>query len=97
MASSPATEPAAKRQKVADPPLPFHPTLLDPANVDRLRKAHHHSTPYKHAVINKLFTDDFIKRARQEITTQLSFREKETDICALLLLLLLLSRSSVPS
>ncbi|GAA5928395.1 hypothetical protein JCM3775_000597 [Rhodotorula graminis] len=80
MASPPPAEPAPKRQKVADPDLPFHPSLLDPSNVDRLRQAHHDSTPYKHAVINKLFTDDFIKRARNEITTQLSFREKETDI-----------------
>lgn len=82
MASPPAAEPAAKRQKTAEAPLPFHKTLLEPANVDRLRQAHEASTPYKHAVINQLFDEDFVKRARKEITEQLSFREKETDICA---------------
>ncbi|GAA5895755.1 hypothetical protein JCM8208_005078 [Rhodotorula glutinis] len=57
MASPPPTEPAAKRQKVADPALPFHPSLLDKANVDRLRKAHHDSTPYKHALTRLSFAD----------------------------------------
>lgn len=84
--------PASKRQKVLEQTAPgqsrtadspFHPTLLDPANVDRLRQAHDKSNPYKHAVIDKLFDEAFLKRARQEITEQLSFREKETDICEL--------------
>ncbi|GAA5985145.1 hypothetical protein JCM10908_002542 [Rhodotorula pacifica] len=71
----------AKRLKV-DPSqqLPFHPTLLDPANIENLRKAHDRSIPYRHAVIDQLFDKDFLKRARKEITEQLSFREKETDI-----------------
>ncbi|GAA6033008.1 hypothetical protein JCM8097_000095 [Rhodosporidiobolus ruineniae] len=77
---SPSPEPAAKRQKVAEAPLPFHPSLLQPANVEQLKQAHEASTPYKHAVINALFEPDFLKKARNEITEQLSFREKETDI-----------------
>ncbi|BGP42707.1 putative component of NuA3 histone acetyltransferase complex [Rhodotorula kratochvilovae] len=80
MASSPPAEPAAKRQKTGDAPLPFHTTLLEPSNVARLRSAHEASTPYKHAVIDQLFDEDFVRRARKEITEQLSFREKETDI-----------------
>ncbi|GAA5974346.1 hypothetical protein JCM11641_006750 [Rhodosporidiobolus odoratus] len=74
--------PAAKRQKTTEPPLPFHPTLLDPANVHRLKTAHDLSAPYKHAVVDQLFHPDFLKKARNEITEQLSFTEKETDICA---------------
>lgn len=61
--------------------LPFHSTLLDPANIQRLNKEHEASSPYKHAVINQLFEPEFLKKARQEIVEQISFREKETDIC----------------
>lgn len=82
MASPTAAEPAAKRQKVAEQPLPFHSTLLARDNVDRLRTAHAASAPYKHAVVDQLFDEGFLKRARKEITEQLSFRLKETDICA---------------
>ncbi|BGP19274.1 hypothetical protein JCM10213_008208 [Rhodosporidiobolus nylandii] len=77
---SPSPEPAAKRQKVADTPLPFHDTLHRPDNVQRLRTAHDASAPYKHAVVDQLFEPGFLKRARNEITEQLSFTEKETDI-----------------
>lgn len=76
-----AQEPASKRQKVESEPSPFHATLFDPLNVDELRTKHDASSPYKHAVINQLFNQDFLNKARKEITEQLSFRAKETDIC----------------
>ncbi|GAA6059717.1 hypothetical protein JCM10212_000245 [Sporobolomyces blumeae] len=82
--SSPREEPLAKRQKTSAATdrnaTPFHPSLLEPANVDRLERAHAESQPYKHAVIDKLFDEAFLKKARDEITSQLSFTEKETDI-----------------
>jgi hypothetical protein len=78
----PSSPPAAKRQKTGTPPLPFHSTLLEPSNVASLKSAHETSAPYKHAVIDQLFDPEFLKKARKEITEQLSFREKETDICA---------------
>jgi hypothetical protein len=74
-------EPASKRQKVDQESSVFHPTLFDPCNVDELRTKHDASSPYKHAVINQLFDPEFLNKARKEITEQLSFREKETDIC----------------
>ncbi|BGP26953.1 putative component of NuA3 histone acetyltransferase complex [Rhodotorula toruloides] len=80
MSSPTAAEPAAKRQKLAEQPLPFHSTLLARDNVNRLRTAHAASAPYKHAVVDRLFDEGFLKRARKEITEQLSFRLKETDI-----------------
>ncbi|GAA6019182.1 hypothetical protein JCM11491_001407 [Sporobolomyces phaffii] len=81
MAPSPPPEPAAKRQKVAsEPALPFYPGLLDADNVARLATAHADSAPYKHAVIDQLFDPAFLRKARHEITEQLSFTEKETDI-----------------
>lgn len=82
MPSSPPPEPAAKRQKTTNEGrLPFYPGLLDTENVERLASAHSSSEPYKHAVINQLFDQDFLRKARKEITEQLSFTEKETDIC----------------
>lgn len=82
MSPSPPPEPAAKRQKTSNEAnLPFYPGLLDSENVERLAKAHSSSEPYKHAVINQLFDQDFLRKARKEITEQLSFTEKETDIC----------------
>ena len=87
-ARSPPPNPApAKRAKLAAgsdveaAALPFHSTLLDPVNIHRLQKEHETSAPYKHAVINQLFEPEFLKKARQEIVEQISFREKETDIC----------------
>ncbi|KWU45125.1 hypothetical protein RHOSPDRAFT_33372 [Rhodotorula sp. JG-1b] len=74
-------EPASKRQKVDQESSVFHPTLFDPLNIERLRTKHDASSPYKHAVINQLFNQEFLNKARKEITEQLSFREKETDIC----------------
>jgi prolyl 3-hydroxylase /prolyl 3,4-dihydroxylase len=91
-ASPDSAAPAAKRTKTTDSPslanveaaaLPFHSTLLDPANIQRLHQEHETSAPYKHAVINQLFDPEFLKKARQEIVEQISFREKETDICEL--------------
>ncbi|GAA5979782.1 hypothetical protein JCM5350_002048 [Sporobolomyces pararoseus] len=81
MSSPPPPEPAAKRQKTSNEvKLPFYPGLLDVENVERLATAHASSEPYKHAVINQLFDQDFLRKARKEITEQLSFTEKETDI-----------------
>ncbi|GAA5936103.1 oxidative DNA demethylase [Sporobolomyces koalae] len=81
MSPSPPPEPAAKRQKTSnEPELPFHQGLLVPENVDRLAAAHASSAPYKHAVIDQLFDQEFLRQARREITEQLSFTEKETDI-----------------
>ncbi|GAA5821627.1 hypothetical protein JCM11251_000941 [Rhodosporidiobolus azoricus] len=82
MSSPPAGQPAAKRQKTSDAKLPFFSGLLDKESTQRVRKAHDESAPYKHAVIDQLFDPAFLKKARQEITEQLSFTEKETDICA---------------
>lgn len=80
-----SSAPAAKRQKTAPKSgaaaLPFAAGLLDPSNISKLRAEHEQSTPYKHAVVQQLFEPDFLKAARSEIVEQLSFREKETDIC----------------
>lgn len=90
MTTTTADSPPSKRAKTSDAPssiidtaeaLPFHPTLLEPANIARLRAEHDQSVPYHHAVVNELFEPDFLKKARQEIVEQISFREKETDIC----------------
>ncbi|GAA5895858.1 hypothetical protein JCM6882_001396 [Rhodosporidiobolus microsporus] len=80
MSSPPVDQPAAKRQKMQEAKLPFFGGLLEQDSTQRLKQAHSESAPYKHAVINQLFDPAFLKKARKEITEQLSFREKETDI-----------------
>jgi len=35
----------------------------------------------RHGVVRGLFEPEFLKKARQEIVSEISFREKETDIC----------------
>ncbi|KAL8279081.1 hypothetical protein RQP46_008539 [Phenoliferia psychrophenolica] len=65
---------------VADSELSFHPTLFEPANVERLAQAHAESQPYQHGLVHQLFDPAFLHKARQEIVEQVSFREKETDI-----------------
>lgn len=87
--STDSSDPPAKRQRLDEPgklndasPLPFHPNLFDPTRIASLASKHAESQPYHHAVVDQLFQPEFLKAARKEITEQLSFTEKETDICA---------------
>ncbi|EJD53541.1 hypothetical protein AURDEDRAFT_52433 [Auricularia subglabra TFB-10046 SS5] len=74
--------PNAKRQRLTerDVHADFHPGLLEDKNTDALHAAYAASEPYKHAVIEKLFNEDLLKSASEEIIRELAFTEKETDI-----------------
>lgn len=79
--------PPPKRAKTDAPAaspnaLAFHPSLFEPANVERLALAHTQSHPYQHGLVDQLFEPAFLHKARKEIVEQIAFREKETDICA---------------
>ena len=65
----------------SSPASVFAPNLFSQSNVQALHSEHESSGPYKHAVVHKLFQDEFLNKARKEIVEELSFREKETDIC----------------
>ena len=58
----------------------FAPDLLDADNVDRLAASYASSEPFKHAVVEKLFRDDFLQKVKDECLSELHFTEKETDI-----------------
>ncbi len=58
----------------------FAPDLLDADNVDRLAASYSSSEPFKHALVEKLFRDDFLQKVKDECLSELHFTEKETDI-----------------
>lgn len=64
----------------ADPTPYFAPELLHPNNIHRLNSEYGASGPFKHAVVEKLFQDELLKSVKDEILSELSFSEKETDI-----------------
>lgn len=63
-----------------DPSPHFAPELLHPNNIHRLNSEYAGSEPFKHAVVEKLFQDELLKSVKDEILSELSFTEKETDI-----------------
>jgi prolyl 3-hydroxylase /prolyl 3,4-dihydroxylase len=58
----------------------FAPDLLDADNVDRLAASYASGEPFKHALVEKLFRDDFLQKVKDECLSELHFTEKETDI-----------------
>lgn len=65
---------------IADPEPYFAPELLHPANIHRLNSEYATSEPYKYCRVDKLFQDDLLASVKDEILSELSFTEKETDI-----------------
>jgi hypothetical protein len=58
----------------------FAPDILDADNADRLAASYSSSEPFKHALVGKLFRDDFLQNVKDECLSELHFTEKETDI-----------------
>ncbi|KAK9367201.1 Oxoglutarate and iron-dependent oxygenase degradation C-term-domain-containing protein [Lipomyces kononenkoae] len=56
----------------------FAPGLF--AKAAQYHAQHDASGPYKHCIIDELVSDKLLRRVRREITTQLHFTPKETDI-----------------
>lgn len=79
---SPAPLPEPKRRKTISEgsTYEFHPGLLDESNVAGLNAQYAGSGPYKHAVVPHLFSDDLLRKVKDEILDNVSFTEKETDI-----------------
>ena len=65
---------------VSDPTSQFAPDLLAPNTVHRLNSEYANSEPYKYCKVDKLFQDDLLIAVKDEILSELSFTEKETDI-----------------
>jgi len=58
----------------------FPPDLFDATHVGALAASYPTSEPFKHALVQKLFQDDFLQRVKDECLSELHFTEKETDI-----------------
>lgn len=78
--SSPA--PAPKRLKLSHVPAENHlaTNLLADSNAQKLHLEYISSSPYKYAIIDKLFRDELLRNVKDECLNQLVFTEKETDI-----------------
>jgi hypothetical protein len=58
----------------------FSPGLLSSESASRLRQIYVTSEPFKHCVISSLFDVELLKNVQDELTRELVFTEKETDI-----------------
>jgi hypothetical protein len=63
-----------------DPTPYFAPDVLHPNSIHKLNHEYATSEPYKYCKIDKLFQDDLLVGVKDEILSELSFTEKETDI-----------------
>jgi len=79
----------AKRQKtsptdidstVSDPAPYFAGALFTEGNIKVLAQQYKTARPWKHVVIDKIFTESLLTCVKDEILEHLSFTEKETDI-----------------
>ncbi|GJE84518.1 prolyl 3,4-dihydroxylase ofd1 [Phanerochaete sordida] len=82
---SPSAQKRAKKthtpsDAAVDPTPYFAPDLLAPANIQRLHAEYAASEPYKYCRVDKLFQDELLVGVKDEIMSELSFTEKETDI-----------------
>lgn len=83
-ALSVAERPSKKKLKTSHVPTDddlahyFADGVLDASS--SLKDSYRASSPYLHAVIDKLFKNDLLSKARDECIGELSFTEKETDI-----------------
>jgi hypothetical protein len=62
----------------------FVPTLFDPSTVAELHEQYAGSTPYRHAVVDRLFPDELLTAVRDELAVNdgglVGFAHKSTDI-----------------
>jgi len=58
----------------------FSDEPFDSNNITRLNLDYHRNTPFKYAVVEKLFQDDLLRKVKDECLSELNFTEKETDI-----------------
>lgn len=73
---------ANKRQKLDTSNIEekFHKGLLEKESTSVIEMAFKESKPYLHCKIDKLVSDDLLRRVRKEILENISFTLKETDI-----------------
>lgn len=74
----------SKRLKTAHETDPadgaFVNNVFDKTSVAQLHTEYLASQPYKHSVLSELFEAELLQSVQNEITRELTFTEKETDI-----------------
>ncbi|PFH49266.1 hypothetical protein AMATHDRAFT_48880 [Amanita thiersii Skay4041] len=65
---------------LVDPSDKFTEGLFNPDNISRLHNSYKDNSPFKFALIERLFRHDLLEKVKDECLSELSFAEKETDI-----------------
>jgi len=65
---------------VSDPAPYFAAGLFSDSSVKTLAEQYNTAQPWKHVIIDKIFTESLLTSVKDEILEHLSFTEKETDI-----------------
>lgn len=79
-AGSPATSPPSKKRDAGDTKAAFRSDLFEPATVKQFHDDYAASGPYPHAVVSNLIQEQLLRDVRSEITENVQFTLKETDI-----------------
>jgi hypothetical protein len=71
--------PKTSADDMSSPAPAFAPGLFDHNSIAALSHSYRSGSPFKHAILEKLFHDDLLAKVRDECLG-LSFTEKQTDI-----------------
>jgi len=75
-----ARNPPTKKRNTSDIRTAFRDDLFEPKTVESFHHSYATSEPYPHAVVSSLIQDDLLRNVRSEITENIHFTLKETDI-----------------
>lgn len=75
-----ARSPPLKKRQTSDMRKAFRDDLFEPATVKSFHDSYTTSEPYPHAVVSSLIQEDLLRNVRSEITDNIHFTLKETDI-----------------
>ncbi|KAK5086118.1 putative component of NuA3 histone acetyltransferase complex [Exophiala xenobiotica] len=78
--SEAARNPSTKKRNTSDIRKAFRDDLFEPQTVKSFHDSYTTSEPYPHAVVSGLIQEDLLRNVRSEITENIHFTLKETDI-----------------
>jgi len=78
--SEAARNPSTKKRHTSDIRKAFRDDLFEPQTVKSFHDSYTTSEPYPHAVVSGLIQEDLLRNVRSEITENIHFTLKETDI-----------------
>lgn len=78
--STPSKSPPPKKRNTKDTQAAFRDDLFQPETLKSFRDSYAKSGPYPHAVVSNLIQESLLRDVRSEITENIHFTLKETDI-----------------